>query len=172
MKINYYNHELNFVITCFWHICPKPRDVAPPKLQVHNFIYRLIKLSKLQVSSFGGFGVFVNLAFKKLFLDRSIGGSAVATGGPGGPRPSNDCLCPPFQFTQNTFLEHHVRTRQQAIIEKRIITLKDNSRLKFFDSLQNCWPPTTVRKCDAIILFINKPLRMCRGIGMYTHVSL
>ena len=39
---------------------------------------------------------------------------------------------PPFRFTQNTFLEHHVTTRQQTIMEKGIINLfKRNSRLKF-----------------------------------------
>ena len=68
-------------------------------------------------------------------------------------------------FVQNTFLKHHVRTRQQTMIEKRTITFKRNSRLSFFDSLRNCWPPTAaVHKCDAIICLINTPLRMCRGI--------
>ena len=52
-------------------------------------------------------------------------------GGPGGPCPPNDCVYPPFRFPPNTFLEHHVTTRQQAIMEKGIITFKDNSRLKF-----------------------------------------
>ena len=49
--------------------------------------------------------------------------SAVATVGPRGavPPPKN-CLCPPFRFPQNAFLEHHVTTRQQAIMEKGIMT--------------------------------------------------
>ena len=35
--------------------------------------------------------------------------SAVAVGGGKADRaPSNDCLCPPFRYAQNTFLEHHV----------------------------------------------------------------
>ena len=45
--------------------------------------------------------------------------------------------------------------RRQTIIEKRIMTFKHNSRLKFFDSLRNCWQPTAVHKCDAIICLIN-----------------
>ena len=64
---------------------------------------------------------------------RRYGGArgAVTTVGPGAPSlHSNDCLCPPFRFTQNAFLEHHVTTRQQAIMEKGII-FKLNSRLKF-----------------------------------------
>ena len=53
-------------------------------------------------------------------------------GGSEGPSPPpNDCLCSQFWLTQNTFLKHHVPTRQQAIIEKEIITFKHNSRLKF-----------------------------------------
>ena len=43
---------------------------------------------------------------------------AVATVGPGAQSPSNDRLCPPFRFTQNAFSEHHVTTKQQAIMEK------------------------------------------------------
>ena len=58
--------------------------------------------------------------------------SAVAAMRPGAPSPTNDCLCPPpFWFIQNAFLEHRVTTRQQAIIEKRIIIFKHDSRLKF-----------------------------------------
>ena len=47
------------------------------------------------------------------------------------PPPPNDCLRPPFGFTQNAFLDHHVTTRQQTKIEIGIITFKHNSRLKF-----------------------------------------
>ena len=64
-------------------------------------------------------------------LELRCQGSAVVTGGQGGCAPPNDCLSPPFWFTQNTFLEHHVTTRSQAMMEKGIITFKDNSRLKF-----------------------------------------
>ena len=57
--------------------------------------------------------------------------SAVATAGPGAPYPPLTTACdPPFRFTQNAYLEHHVRTRQQAIMEKGIM-FKDNSHLKF-----------------------------------------
>ena len=37
-------------ITSFWRVCSKSRDVAPPKMQVHNFIYnsRLIIVSNLK----------------------------------------------------------------------------------------------------------------------------
>ena len=39
--------------------------------------------------------------------------------GPRGAVPPLTSACaPPFRFTQNTFLEHHVATRQQAIMEK------------------------------------------------------
>ena len=50
-----------------------------------------------------------------------------------------------------------------------MITFKHNnySRLKFSqDSLLNCWQPTAMHKCDAIIRIINMPLRMCRGREM------
>ena len=36
---------------------------------------------------------------------------------------------PPFRLIHNTFLEHHVTTRQQAIMEKGKITFKLNSHL-------------------------------------------
>ena len=40
-------------------------------------------------------------------------------------------ICTPlFWFIQNTFTEHYAR-RQQAIMEKGIMTFKHNSRLKF-----------------------------------------
>ena len=54
------------------------------------------------------------------------GASAVGTGRPGGRAPPS-----PFRFTQNTFWNHHVTTRHQAIMEKRTITFKHNSRSKF-----------------------------------------
>ena len=57
--------------------------------------------------------------------------SAVATGGQAVP-PLTTASAPPFRFTLNTFLEHHVTIKQQAIKEKEIITFKNNSRLKFF----------------------------------------
>ena len=42
MCIRYENQFLksvvNFVITSFWRVFPKPRDIAPPKMQVHDFI--------------------------------------------------------------------------------------------------------------------------------------
>ena len=43
---------------------------------------------------------------------------------------------------------------------------RHNSRLKFLNSLQTCWQPTAVHKCDAIFRLINTPLRMCRGREM------
>ena len=49
--------------------------------------------------------------------------------------PLTTACVPPFRFTQKTFLEHHVATRQQAIMEKEIITFKVYSRLKFFSIL-------------------------------------
>ena len=58
--------------------------------------------------------------------------SAVGTEEPGGPCPSKRLLAlPPFRFTQNTFMKHHVMTPQQAIMEKDIITFEDKSRLTF-----------------------------------------
>ena len=49
-----------------------------------------------------------------------------------GRRPPLATACaPPFRFIQNAFLEHHVTTRQQAIMEKGIIIFEHNSRLKF-----------------------------------------
>ena len=54
----------------------------------------------------------------------------------------------------------------QTIMKKGII-FKHNSRLKFSQLLQNCWPPTAVHKRDPMIRLINTPLRMCRGIEMH-----
>ena len=84
-KINYQNHKLNFVITSFWRVCPIVRDVALPKMKVHNFISRLItcpnfKFLTLVVSEF-----LLNLPFKKWFLNRSIWG-----GGSGGLVPPDN----------------------------------------------------------------------------------
>ena len=81
---------------------------------------------------------------------------------------------PPFRFTQNAFLEHHVTSRQQSIIKKGTIVFKHNFRLKFsrlFAKLlaTNC---LTYCKCGPIIRLINTPLRMCRGIRMYAFRSV
>ena len=66
--------------------------------------------------------------------------SAVATVGLGVPSlrrgqgrrpPVTTASAPLFRFIQNAFLEHHVTTRQQAIMEKGIIIFKHDSRLKF-----------------------------------------
>ena len=58
--------------------------------------------------------------------------SAVATGGQGGraPPPPTTARASPFWFTQNTFLEHHVSTGQQAILDSGIVMFKNKSRLK------------------------------------------
>ena len=57
--------------------------------------------------------------------------SAVATVEPGAPYPPNDSMCPPISVYSECFLEHHVTTRQQALMEKRIKIFKDSSCLKF-----------------------------------------
>ena len=82
--------------------------------------------------------------------------------------PLTTACAPPFQFAQNAFLENHATTRQQAIIEKGIILLKHNSRLKFsrlFAKLlaTNCFT------CDPIIRLINILLRMyaCRSVTVF-----
>ena len=49
----------------FWCVCHKVRDVASPKMQVHNFMYRLIISPKFNFYSYGGVRVFVKFAFKK-----------------------------------------------------------------------------------------------------------
>ena len=72
---------------------------------------------------------FTNLATGVLFFVLVAG--AVATVGPEAPSPLTTSCAPPFRFTQNDCLEHLVTTRQQAIIEKGIISFKHDSRLKF-----------------------------------------
>ena len=58
--------------------------------------------------------------------------SAVATGGQGSRAPPLTTACAPlFRSTQNTFLEHHVTTRQQTMMEKGIIMFKNNFRINF-----------------------------------------
>ena len=44
---------------------------------------------------------------------------------------TNDWLCPPILIHSECFLEHHVTTRQQAIMEKGITIFKQDSPLKF-----------------------------------------
>ena len=80
--------------------------------------------------------------------------------------PLTTACAPPFWFTQNTFSEHHVTTRLQATMEKGIITFTLTLARSFLHSLQNCWPPSAVHKCEAIICLIYPPLRMYRGIGV------
>ena len=93
--------------------------------------------------------------------------SLVATGGSSGAVPNpNDCLCSPFWFTQNTFMEHHVRTRQHAIMEKGIIT--SNIILACaFSVTRNCCPSTAERKCEAIIRLINRMCRKNRNVSLW-----
>ena len=57
-------------------------------------------------------------------------------------------------------------------MEKLMKMFKHNSRLKFLDCLQKCWPPTAAHKCVTINRLINTPLRMCREIGMYPIEAL
>ena len=53
-------------------------------------------------------------------------------GGARGAEPPLTTACVPlFRFTQNAFLEHHVTTRQQAIMKQGTIIFKHNSRLKY-----------------------------------------
>ena len=53
--------------------------------------------------------------------------SAVATRrGQGGRAHPNNCMCPSFRFTHNTFLEHHIATNNRQYWEKEIITFKHN----------------------------------------------
>ena len=44
---------------------------------------------------------------------------------------------PPFWFTQNTFLEHHATTRQQATILRENSFLKDQLFLFFLEHTQD-----------------------------------
>ena len=53
--------KLRYRVSC---VCHKVRDVATPKMQVHNFM-QTYHISKVQVSSYGGVRVFVKFAFKK-----------------------------------------------------------------------------------------------------------
>ena len=64
--------------------------------------------------------------------------SAVAPGGGEGgvehmgPYPTNGRLCPHFGSLKILLLEHHATTRQQTMMEKEIITFKQNFPLMFF----------------------------------------
>ena len=49
---------------------------------------------------------------------------------------------------------------------------KDNSRSKFFRCFAKLLATTAVHKCDPIIRLVSTPLRMCRGIGMYSYRSV
>ena len=52
-------------------------------------------------------------------------------GGARGAVPPLTTACAPISVYSKCFLEHYVTTRQQAIMDKRIIMFKDDSRLKF-----------------------------------------
>ena len=86
--------------------------------------------------------------------------------------PLTTACVPPFWFTQNTFLEHHVTTRQQTIMEKGSIKFKHYSRLKFSRLFAKLLATTALHKYDPIIHLITTPLRMCRGIGMHAYRSV
>ena len=53
-------------------------------------------------------------------------------GGGKGPYPPNGRLCPHFGLRKILLLKHYATTRQQTMMEKRIITFKHNSPLMFF----------------------------------------
>ena len=76
----------------------------------------------------------------------------------------NGCLCPPphFDLLKVLYLEHHITTRQQAMIVKVIITFNIILLWRFLQFLWNSWQPNAVCKSDPIIHLINLPLRMCR----------
>ena len=57
--------------------------------------------------------------------------STVATVGPGASYPLTTTYASQFWLIHNAFLEHHVTTRQHAIMKKGIIIFKHNSSLKF-----------------------------------------
>ena len=105
-----------------------------------------------------GFAVFYR-EFKKLATGGIIFvlvASAVATLGPGGAVPLYDCLCPPhFCSFRMLFWEHHVTTRQQAIMEKKffsnmILVLKFSRLFAKLLATQLLYI-----KCDPIIRIIN-----------------
>ena len=50
---------------CFWCVCQKPRDEATPKMQVHNFMYRLIISLNFKFLALIVLEFLLNLAFKK-----------------------------------------------------------------------------------------------------------
>ena len=54
--------KVRYCIWCVWH---KPRDVATPKMQVHNFIYGLIVSPKFKFIALMVLRFFLNLAFMK-----------------------------------------------------------------------------------------------------------
>ena len=56
----------------FWHVCHKSRDVATPKMQVHNLIYRLIISPNFKILALEVLEFLFDLAFKKWFLGRSF----------------------------------------------------------------------------------------------------
>ena len=53
----------------FWCICHKARDVASPKMQLHNFIYRLIISPNFKFVAWMVLEFLVNLLLKSNFLD-------------------------------------------------------------------------------------------------------
>ena len=111
-----------------------------------------------------------NVHVSKLrFTKAQVRSSAIVTGEPKGAVPPLTTACaPPFRFTQNRFLEHHVTTRQQTIMEKGLMTFEHISRLK----LSRFFAKLLATKCctymwrNKIIRLINTPLRMCRRMRM------
>ena len=86
--------------------------------------------------------------------------------------PLTAAAAPHFGLLKILFLEHRPKTRQQAMMEKGIITFKHNFSLTFSRSLRNCWQPTAVHISDAIFRLINAPLRMCRGREMSCRIVI
>ena len=81
----------------------------------------------------------------------------------GGMPPRRLLVPPPFRFTQITVLEHHSITREHRMMDKGIITFKQNSPLKF----SRYFPKLLATNCCVTEIWRNipsyyTPLKMCR----------
>ena len=146
-------HALVSLVLGLEHSCPWPRKVLSSEglsLASDFFCVLGLGLEPCVLHS-------ISASYpQEKFLSEALARGNVATVGPGASSPSNDCLCPfPFRFIQDAFLEHHVTTRQQAILEKGIIIIKHVSRLKFSRLFAKLLVTTAVHKCDPIICLIN-----------------
>ena len=92
--------------------------------------------------------------------------SVVAMGGPGGPCPSNDCLCPPILVYSEYVFGTSPNDETTGNNRKRNNNVQAFSFEGFSILCEIAGPQLLYINVMQIICLINMPLWMCPGIGV------